>query len=583
MRKSLGPEMTRRQLLRYAKRIGLLSTASATLPLLTAPSQATERGLLPIGMNLSGISDFGPGFPFLNLMWGARPWLTRSARGEGPWSTGLTQHLEMDENGYPLEVPFRAPGVAQAQTVFTIVPNTLKRGRYVLLYDGEGKISTNSVTRILDSRPGRIEIFMAHRSDDDVVEVLEIRESQRGNHIRNMRLLAIEHEHADLTQNPFRQETLDYCKQWHCLRFMDWLGTNGSLNQSWEKRQRPDFYTQVGRSGDLIGIHNDAMPEWEARWSSGVAIELCIQLANAVKRDAWFCVPHLADDTYIKKMAELVRDRLDPSLKVYVEFSNEIWNWQFVQSHWMLRSALAGKLVTEQGGPPPWEGGVTPQRFRNGIAIDVGGDLHPERTGALFRRCFRIWESVFKGENRKRLVRVCAVQNGWHDTARRTLDWVMKNGGCDALSPGGYFGPDEEIYRDWEARGASLTAEKVLSDMQRSIAVNAEQLKVYADTAKQAGVELVIYEGGQHIQPLHQQETPYNAALADAQKQPEMYQRYIEHLKHYANSGCTMFCAYSSVSKQGSRYGSWGHLERYDQPPSEMPKQRALLDANKKL
>ena len=219
-------------------------------------------------------------------------------------------------------------------------------------------------------------------------------------------------------------------------------------------------------------------------------------------------------------MAVLVRDTLDPSLKVYVEFSNEIWNWLFIQGHWMLRSALAAELVTDQGGPSPWEGGATPKRFRNGVAIDVGGDLHPERTGALFRRCFRIWEDVFTGEDRKRLVRTCAVQNGWHDTAQRTLDWVMKNGGCDALSPGGYFGPDEKIYAEWEALGANLTADKVLSDMQLSIAENAKLLKMYSESAKKAGVDLVIYEGGQHIQPLNQQQTPYNAALAAAQKSP---------------------------------------------------------------
>ena len=83
MRKSLGPEMTRRQLLGHAGRIGLLSTASAALPLLPTSSNATDQGLLPIGMNLSGIADFAPGYPFLNLMWGARPWADTQCEWSG--------------------------------------------------------------------------------------------------------------------------------------------------------------------------------------------------------------------------------------------------------------------------------------------------------------------------------------------------------------------------------------------------------------------------------------------------------------------------------------------------------------------
>ncbi len=64
----------------------------------------------------------------------------------------------------------------------------------------------------------------------------------------------------------------------------------------------------------------------------GIAIEYAIDLANTLKTDAWFCMPHKASDEYIREFAKMVKERLDPSLKSYVEYSNEIWNWSFGQA-----------------------------------------------------------------------------------------------------------------------------------------------------------------------------------------------------------------------------------------------------------
>jgi hypothetical protein len=535
-------------------------------------------------MNLAGISDWDPGFPFLNLMWGARIWMTRNTSGDVPWTTELTGVLETDADGYPLEIPFQPEGAAGPQTVFTLLPNVLTAGAYVILYDGAGEIGTAGGTKIVNAQPGRIEISMVHDANDTGEEIAILR-SVRGDHIRNVRVLPIAHEHADLEANPFRPEVLDFCRPWRCLRFMDWLGVNDSVNQKWADRKKPSFYTQVGTAGDVLGLNGPAAPVWERKWASGVAIELCIKLANLAKTDAWLCVPHLADDDYIADMAKMVKAQLDPSLKAYVEFSNEIWNWQFQQTHWMIRSELAGDLVSAAGAPPPWVNNIKPAEFRDGV-IPAGGAAgadHPERIGALFRRCFKIWEDVFAGADRKRLVRVCAVQADWGDTALRTLNWVMRHGGCDAMSPSGYFGPNEDVYRRWEQAGAKLTAADVIADMRPMIAANRAIIDDMDGYARTAGVDLIIYEGGQHIQPLAQADAPYNAALAAAQTDPGMYDLYREHLRNYSESGAALFCAFSSVGRQGTRWGSWGHVERYGQGPSKAPKFRAILDANKPI
>ena len=163
-----------------------------------------------------------------------------------------------------------------------------------------------------------------------------------------------------------------------------------------------------------------------------------------------------------------------------MEYSNEIWNWGFIQSQWMLRSEMAGDLVMQGGGNVPWKSHTKPARFVNGIVTDDAskGIDHPERTGALFRRCFKLWEDVFTGGDRQRLVRVCAVQTPWTDTVERTLNWVMKNGGCDALAPAGYFGPDDATYAKWAAAGANLTKEDVIKDMRPMIESAKKYVKI---------------------------------------------------------------------------------------------------------
>lgn len=545
---------------------------------------AAGAARLPIGMNLAGIADWEPGFPFRNLMLGSRWWMTADAAGGDPFNTQQIDEIALDADGYPLELPVKTAGREAEQIVFTILPSKeLPPGRYVVLHRGEGALECGGNTRLVSAAPGRLVIEMKHAGRDQL-EILRITRSKRGDHIRDIRVLREADEKADLARNPFRDEFLQFAAPWHCLRFMDWLQTNNSVNSSWSARKLPSYYTMTGPSGDAVGISGRPVSAGSLRRPSGMALEYCIAAANTLKTDAWVNVPHLADDDYIERMALLVRDTLDPRLKVYVEFSNEIWNWQFQQAQWMIRSRRAAELVAAvdpaqkvwKTAPTEWVGAGATE------AVKVGeGDRHPERIGALFRRCFAIWERVFAGEHRARLVRVCAVQAGWFDTARRTLRWVAENGGCDLLSPAHYFGPNRAVYTKWEAAGAALTAEDVLEDMLAVIAEQDAKVAQLAGLAREFGVGLAAYEAGQHIQSRNQAETPYLPALGAAQKHPRMKAAYARHLEQWANNGGGLWCAFSSVGKQGRRWGSWGHLERYGQDPAEMPKFQALLETNR--
>jgi len=535
---------------------------------------------LPIGMNLAGIADWEPGFPFRNVMWGARVWLTRNASGSGPWTTNLVDRAPLDPDGYPREVPFAVEGVGEQQTVFTILPNTLSKGQYVLLFDGEGEFSASGGTTIVNQAPGRILLEMTH-SGGDLVEEIAIKRSLPENHIRNIRIVRLEDENTNLRTHPFRAEFIDYCQPWHALRFMDWLGTNHSVNRTWSERKRISFYTQVGVGGDDAQSFGACDEPWKLKFGSGVAIELCIELCNRLGTPPWFCIPHLADDNYIEQFARLVKETLDPDLPVYIEYSNELWNRIFFQSHWAARSMLAAELIETSGSAPPWPDGQTPTETICGIrspAFPEGTDL-PERIGALCRRTFHIWENVFSGASQRRLIRVCAIQGGWPEMAKRTIRWVQANGGCDAVAPAGYFGPDEDIYARWQKCGRGLTIDDVLADMQIALRTHHRDMQALSQICRDMGLDLIAYEGGQHIQPEAQGELPYNPTLSAIQTHPGMYDLYRQLFAIHASVDCKMFMAFSSVSKQGTRWGSWGHLAHYGQDVSEMPKQQALLDS----
>ena len=105
-----------------------------------------------------------------------------------------------------------------------------------------------------------------------------------------------------------------------------------------------------------------------------------IDLANARGANPWFCMPHLADDDYVRQFARLVKERLRPDLKAYVEYSNEVWNWIYPATHFADAEGKRLKL-----GDPAFG------RYYSQRSVEV----------------FRIWEEEL---GRDRLVRVLASQ-----------------------------------------------------------------------------------------------------------------------------------------------------------------------------
>jgi hypothetical protein len=522
---------------------------------LTCFSQNNECKL-NIGTNLSGISDWMTEMPFVDMMHNARTWGTRNrswvgGNAQNHWNTEFAHLIEKDENGYPLELPFYDDELAleDSQMVFTVwaIIDAWEPGIYTFLYDGEGDFDFRADGRIVKHEQGRAEVEIIP-SAHSFLELV-ITRSAKGNHLRNFRLIMPGHEHSYIEQafNPIYLERL---ADFAALRFMDWGSTNNwGENNAWDNYDEPSDTVLVPWS------ERSKMAYYTWAHNKGAPYEMMCKLANALQKDMWVCVPHNASDEYIREMAGLVKSQLDPQLKVYAEYSNEIWNWMFGQTQWLNKFFCVERNVD-------WPEGIVSQVQRN---LDL-------------------WNQVFS-DQRERLILVAGGQTGWQDVTNRIVN-NLSQGSFDALNITGYFGLSSEGDQFLDELGAEATVSDIAywarkNMYEEEITYIANQYRL----AQELDLPLVFYEAGQHLTPHPFGEEPaYAGALLDLHRDTAMYNLYIEWfnlIESVLNEGDkSLYMNFSFVSARSARYGSWGILETLNQDTSAVyaPKYQAIID-----
>lgn len=156
--------------------------------------------------------------------------------------------------------------------------------------------------------------------------------------VRNIRVLRPGFTGAETFALPF----VNHLATFGTLRYLGWSNTNNSNVVNWSDNSSTSY----------------------ARWSldtlAGVPWEVCIDAANAADSDMWITVPHKATDAYVTQLATLIRDRLEPGRRVFVEYSNELWNFSFQQTSWNRAQAIA---EVNAGGSNLVYDGQTDDRF----------------------------------------------------------------------------------------------------------------------------------------------------------------------------------------------------------------------------
>jgi hypothetical protein len=474
-----------------------LEQAPQQTPKVKPPKQRSS-----LGINLGAITYFADQIVFLDL--------TKQAPDCGLNNGGLMPKL--DANGWPKAL---APG---HQAGF--VANAGKGGRYVILYEGAGKLDITHGGQTVSSAPGR-DVIQLERGDAHFTLV----RTDPKNPMRNIRIVPIENEH-DHAQQIFHPRFLELVKPFSVLRFMDFLQINGSKQKRWQDRPTPEFYSQGTEKG--------------------AAIEYAIELCNRVRADCWFNVPHMADDDYVRRYAELVAQRLDPDLRAYVEYSNEVWN--FEHGDWIQQQG------ERAGMPKHWD---TRLQYQAKRSVEM----------------FSIFEKVL---GRARLVRVLAGQF-WDLRLQILLDYNKAYQHADAIAIAPYFCAElagEETVGQLRPLSAQQIAERCDQDIER-VRDRMKGIKKLADHYK---LPLIGYEGGQHLVTGggDHEDTKLQNKLDEAQRVPLMGKAYDHYLSMWRDEGGEIMVLYKLV-ESCSKWGRWGLLENMWQPPAAAPKYMTTL------
>lgn len=482
-----------------------------------------------LGMNLAGPADWNTELPFVDVFRLSRPWV--SQREGQPWGKGPA--LDLDEHGW---VKSLQPGCYAETLMCTIDGGRYPSGRYVILYEGKGELELAGAGKIASQGPGRI---LADVDASKGALFLKLRTTDPADYVRNIRVLMPGFEGA-FEKAPFHPAFLQRWQGAACLRFMDWMETNNSKIQHWSDRPTPESATFCEK---------------------GVPLEWMIDLCNRQQADAWFCMPHLADDEYVRNFARMVKERLDPKRKVYIEYSNEVWNGMFEQSRW------AGQEGMRLGfADKPWEAAWRYTAYRS---VQI----------------FAIWEEVF--ESRERLVRVLAAQAANPYVSERICEFQDAYRHADALAIAPY------ISFNVPARGEGINVQTVEAWSLDQLMNHVESqclpqaiawIRGQKEVADKFHLRLIAYEGGQHLVGVGGGENSeiMTALFHQANRDPRMARIYDRYYQAWEESGGDLFCYFSSVSRW-SKWGSWGMLEFFDEDPGQSPKFMSTMGWAKRL
>jgi len=513
-----------------------------------------------MGINLAHIHEGNREQPFINIFKTARQWIPQNST---TWDTQESNKLDLDRHGYVRSLTPLGEGTVKYKYVGTKINSGIGPylgGKYIVLYQGEGTLeyAQDAKKDFAASKPGRDVINITPSNSGIYIKLTSTDPKKTGNYLRNIRIV------PDSAEKTFEQDVLNPSfvnkfKNFRNFRFMHWMETTNSTQKNWADRPTPQTAT----------YNSD----------KGVALETMVALANKTNTDPWFTIPHLATDDYVRQFATYVKNNLKPNLKVYVEYSNEVWNNLYKQN----------THAREQGK----------KLFPQLDAITAGWDYYSRRTTQVTR----IWDQVY-GPNKSKVIGVMAGQGSNIRVLQRALSyaWAGKNKpthqsmGIDAIAIAPYFGyhlgtpeyaaqvvswtkdPDgglSKLFREITQGGVLQGG--IAQNQGSGLKIVSDRIKAHAALAKTNGLQLLAYEGGQHLATApgtYGNKTLENLFI-QANRDPRMGAVYKQYWRDWNKAGGGLISHFASVTPYNS-FGSWGLLENLSQNGS--PKYNALID-----
>lgn len=526
---------------------------------------AVAQTALPLGTNLAEVTDYSTAVPFADVMKMAREWFTGTA---DTFDTGEAARLRTDALGWPVSLA-PTPGAAVrfdrvCTLIFSMSPvNGGPRagqlpypgGDYTVIYEGTGQLRYDFAARLVSASPGRDVIRVTPAEPGIRLCITATDPGSTGDYLRNIRVLLPGTPTGTGALPPFNPSYLARLRPFGVLRFMDWMRTNHSTQHEASDRAAVGHYTYAT--------------------ARGVPVAVMTALASTLGASPWFTMPHAASDAYVRTFATEVRDGLPVGRPVYVEYSNELWNGQFLQ----------GDAVEDEG--------LTRYAGRPGTAFDKRLNRAGERSAELCA----VWKETF-GARAASVRCVMAGQAANAYVAATALACPLSaRAPCGrgfygvAIAPylGDYIGSEsyQPLVQLWtrQADGGLASLFRELTDgslLQEAggghLPGMEARLSAHAQLAADNSLRLVAYEGGQHLAGLGavQHDTAINRLFDAANRDARMGGLYQQLLAQWRAAGGDLFVHFTDVA-QMTTWGRWGGLELVSE--TSAPKYDALLAA----
>ena len=338
-----------------------VASADPSLDITPAP---VERAI-PMMINLAPLHDWSTQQPFIDRMKTARPWIGHlPGRWGGLNHDDLVNRGLLDAQGWPTSLPRDINAIGTLLMVDLPEEAVSLSGRYVMRFEGTGIVEVSG--RVTNVRYGKNQVAFDFTPGSGGIDLRIQRTDPRGagDHVRDITIVREDEIELYQAGEIFSPDLLEMLAGFQGLRFMDWMDTNHSDMSEWADRALPGDYTFGWR---------------------GIPFELIAALANRTQMDPWLTLPHKATDEYFHNAANVMEAATDPNLKIYVEYSNEVWNWGFSQAAWAGEQAMARWGIEHQ-----W------QQFYGMRAAQMA----------------QIWHEVFDGQD-DRVTTVLSTQAAW--------------------------------------------------------------------------------------------------------------------------------------------------------------------------
>lgn len=526
---------------------GNISQPSAALNV-TIPNRTTSR-TKGIGMNTHLNIDYNIDKPFADAMRVHRQW-------NGP----------TDANGWP---------TADAEVlVYHGLRTGANHGTYRLTFNGQATLSSGDAAFANQSynsanNTTTADLIITDRNNEQLfIRFSSTRRTAAdaaNTGVTNIRLMRPSAPGSVTPYPPttaITREYLDRLAPFSCIRYMGWTHTNDvNTETTWASRIRWSRASIASGNG-------------KANWES------VIVMANAANKDAWICIPHQVDDTYIRNLALMFKygsdgnepytsaqsnpvvPPLNPNLKLYVEYSNEIWNF---------------------GGPYPQTDWVRVRARTFGAPLNFDGDN--DEVTLLYRfKAMRtvqisiIFRSVFGGEMMTRVRPVLCWQQNYGDITNRTLSFIDRyynrrdsRSGWNDPHPVNYYiyGGGGSAY--WYTDGRTTVSSSTLwNNGGWNPAVYQDILYNDMAFAKTYGLAYVLYEADAH--PTYENNDA--TIMRQTHLDPRMNAETVEHINACSALEGDLFCFLVLASWQDSNENYWGVINMDN--PANSPQYDAI-------